>query len=100
MRLLIKSIRRDFQEPEWLREETITYMKEAMLRGDPLEPVVVRYDGAEYWLQDGFHRVTVAEALGHDEIEAEVIPGGLADIEADHKRMHQELLRKLREGTL
>jgi hypothetical protein len=40
---------------------------------------VVFFDGAEYWLADGFHRIIAAETLGLVEIAADVRPGGRRD---------------------
>lgn len=50
----------------------------AMERGDTLPPVVVFYDGKDYWLADGFHRLLAATLLGKF-IEAEIIQGTRRD---------------------
>jgi hypothetical protein len=44
-----------------------------------LPPVIVFYDGAKYWLADGFHRVSAAEEIGAADIEADVRQGTLRD---------------------
>ena len=48
---------------------------EAMGAGAKFPPVTVFYDGTDYWLADGFHRVKAAYAVGHDTIECEVHQG-------------------------
>ena len=39
-----------------LASETIGEYADAMRRGDRFPPIIVFYDGADYWLADGFHR--------------------------------------------
>jgi len=51
----------------------------AMGAGAHFPPVTVYYDGADYWLADGFHRVKAAYAASHDTIESEVHQGTLED---------------------
>jgi ParB-like chromosome segregation protein Spo0J len=46
------------------------------------------------FLEDGFHRVEAAKRAGVGEIEAEVLPGTLADMEADF----QEYLKALKKS--
>ena len=50
-----------------------------MGNGATFPPVVVFYDGSEYWLADGFHRVEAAKSLGLVEIAADVRQGTLED---------------------
>jgi hypothetical protein len=45
----------------------------AMRRGDPLPPIEVYRIGDAHFVRDGHHRVSVARALGIEEIEAHVI---------------------------
>jgi hypothetical protein len=52
--------------------EAIEDYAEAMGAGMKFPPVVVFYDGENYWLADGFHRVKAAYAAGFDSV------GGLA----------------------
>lgn len=52
---------------------------EAMLAGDKFPPVVVFFDGTDYWLADGFHRVMAAQALDFPEIAADVREGTKRD---------------------
>jgi transposase-like protein len=52
---------------------------EAMGAGITFPPVTVFYDGTDYWLADGFHRVKAAYAAGQDTIACEVHQGTLND---------------------
>jgi|tagenome__1003787_1003787.scaffolds.fasta_scaffold20563030_2 hypothetical protein len=45
---------------------------QAMRRGDPMPPIDVYRIGEVHFVRDGHHRVSVARALGHHEIEARV----------------------------
>jgi hypothetical protein len=44
----------------------------AMRRGEPMPPIDVYRVGDVYFVRDGHHRVSVARALGHHDIEARV----------------------------
>lgn len=44
-----------------------------------MPPVTLFFDGAVYWLADGFHRYFGAKAAGKDRIAEEVTPGTLRD---------------------
>jgi len=57
----------------WAR--SIAGIAPAMAAGMKFPPVIVLYDGADYWLADGFHRVTAAEQAGLEEIACELHPG-------------------------
>lgn len=48
------------------------HIAEAMRRGDPLPPVDLYKIGQIYFVRDGHHRVSVACALGHADIDAYV----------------------------
>jgi hypothetical protein len=50
-----------------------------MQAGDQFPPVTVWYDGANYWLSDGFQRVAAAEQIGRTSILAEIRRGSLSD---------------------
>lgn len=52
---------------------------EAMAAGATFPPVTVFYDGTDYWLADGFHRVKAAHAASCDTIECELHQGTQAD---------------------
>lgn len=59
--------------------EAIEDYAEAMGAGMKFPPVVVFYDGENYWLADGFHRVKAAYAAGFDAIQADIQQGTLED---------------------
>jgi hypothetical protein len=50
-----------------------------MARGAEFPPVIVFYDGADYWLADGYHRRQAAETLGLSDILADVRQGTRRD---------------------
>jgi predicted RNA-binding Zn-ribbon protein involved in translation (DUF1610 family) len=52
---------------------------DAMADGAKFPPVIVFYDGTDYWLADGFHRVQAALVAGRAEIAGEVHQGTLED---------------------
>jgi ParB-like chromosome segregation protein Spo0J len=97
MRLSLEMIRLDFQPHENLIPETVVRYRDCMKRRDRIEPVVVCYDGANYWLKDGFHRFEAARDLGRQTIMAEVIPGTLADMEAEWQRYLKALKAEQRQ---
>ncbi len=52
---------------------------EDMAAGAVFPAIVLFFDGAEYWLADGFHRREAAEAAGLEAIACDVREGGLRD---------------------
>jgi transposase-like protein len=52
---------------------------EAMGAGAKFPPLAVFYDGSDYWLADGFHRIKAAYAAGLDTIDCELHQGTLED---------------------
>lgn len=62
-----------------LDEVTVADYAEAMLAGDRFPPVIVFYDGSEYWLADGFHRHAATLRAELTEIAAEVRQGTRRD---------------------
>jgi hypothetical protein len=61
---------------EYIDEEVASDYADAMRSGAMFPPIAVFHDGVEYWLADGFHRVTAAHQAGHDSILAVVHLGG------------------------
>lgn len=61
-----------------LHAATLAEYAEAMQAGAAFPPVVVYYDGSDYWLADGFHRVAAARAAGCA-VAADVRPGTRRD---------------------
>lgn len=97
-RLRIAQIRLAFQPAECLIEETVQAYVDRLKRGDRLTPLRVRFDGASYFLEDGFHRLEAARRLRLKTVEARIIPGTLAEMETEYgdylKRLRTELRRK------
>lgn len=62
-----------------ISEETVTDYAEAMQAGDQFPPITVFFDGVDYYLADGFHRLHAAQRLGKASIQAEVKTGTLRD---------------------
>lgn len=109
--LAISQIRRDggTQPRLGLHTETVMEYAEAMRAGAVFPDVVVFYDGKEYWLADGFHRVAAVLACDHQLINADVRQGqrrdavlysvgansdhGLRRNNADKRRAVETLLR-------
>ena len=61
-----------FRPPDWTRGRwELVWM--ARMRGTELPPISVYRVGAEHYVRDGHHRVSVARALGDALIEAEVV---------------------------
>ena len=59
-------------------EAVVDYM-DAMAGGAIFPPVVVFYDGTNYWLADGFHRVKAAEQSGMEHIACDLRQGTQQD---------------------
>jgi hypothetical protein len=82
MQLNIDSIRIDggTQPRAKLRDDVINEYADLMRSGTVFPPVTVFHDGQDYWLADGFHRLRAwRDSRPNEPIEAEVIPGTLAD---------------------
>lgn len=50
-----------------------------MARGDVFPPVRVVYDGSDYWLVDGFHRVQAAKKCSRQTIDSQITQGTVED---------------------
>ncbi len=76
-RLNIDDLRTDggTQPRSCLDEATIFEYARAMERGVEFPPVQVMYDGSDYWLFDGFHRLEASCELGRDSVKAQVHQG-------------------------
>lgn len=81
--LAIDRIRRDprTQPRNHINHEVVERYRDAMEAGDAFPPVTVFFDGTDYWLADGWHRVCAALCLGWQTIAIEVRPGGLREAE-------------------
>lgn len=62
-----------------LYKEVVAEYAEDMRLGAVFPPVIVYFDGEEYWLADGFHRVRARESIGDKEVTAEVHLGKQRD---------------------
>ena len=62
-----------------MRPETVNDYASDMLAGAVVPPVVLFFDGSDYWLADGFHRVEAARKIDRDSILAEVRNGTARD---------------------
>jgi uncharacterized ParB-like nuclease family protein len=81
MYLRISSIRVDggTQPRATINLQTVSDYMNDMAGGAEFPPVDVFYDGSNYWLADGFHRIKAAEKSGRDEIACEVLQGTQQD---------------------
>lgn len=75
--LELAKIRRDggTQQRVELNDHVIAEYAEGMAAGVKFPPIEVCFDGAEFWLVDGFYRVAAAERLHYTTIVAEVKNG-------------------------
>lgn len=62
-----------------LNQETVAEYAQAFMAGAEFPPVVVFFDGASYWLADGFHRYFGARDAGESAIAVQVINGTQRD---------------------
>lgn len=62
-----------------LNQETVAEYAQAFTDGAAFPPVVVFFDGASYWLADGFHRYFGARDAGESAIDAEIRTGTQRD---------------------
>lgn len=77
----LKDIRRDggTQPRAGLYEDWAQEYAEEMRAGATFPPVVVFYDGSEYWLADGFHRCRGYEIAGHEDVNTDIRQGTRRD---------------------
>jgi phage N-6-adenine-methyltransferase len=67
------------QMREAIDEATVQQYAEHLEDGDEFPAIVVFYDGDEYWLADGFHRVAAYQRAGYGEAPADVRSGQRID---------------------
>jgi hypothetical protein len=79
--LPIESLRKDGgTQPRASIDIEVAYQYgDEMALGAKFPPVVAFYDGSDYWLADGFHRVEGADSAGIDKIECDVRQGTCED---------------------
>jgi len=91
-RIPLSKIRLDFQPPEVLDEEKVLEYIDTLRHRKALPLIQLRFDGSNYFLQDGFHRVEAANRCGLKTLKAEITPGTLEDME---RQFQAELKRAL-----
>lgn len=69
----------DTQSRAEINNEAVVEYVDAIKDGAEFPPIVVFFDGATYWLGDGFHRVHAFRTAGRVSINAEVRDGTQAD---------------------
>jgi len=62
-----------------VNDEVVAEYADLYRNGEILPPVTVFFDGATYWLADGFHRYWAIRKIGRDVITAEIRPGTQRD---------------------
>ena len=67
------------QRARMLDNGIVAEYAEALKAGTQFPPITVYYDGADYWLADGYHRIEAAEEADLETIQAEIRPGGRRD---------------------
>jgi len=75
--LSLSQVRRDggTQPRSRLNDAIVEEYAEDMRNGKVFPPVVVFYDGQDYWLADGFHRIKAAEQAGFEKIGVDLHHG-------------------------
>ncbi len=81
MNIPLAAIRTDggTQSRAELNQIVIADYAEAVINGAQFPPIIMFYDGSDYWLADGFHRVQAAHQAGLESINADVRQGTLRD---------------------
>ena len=79
--LQVQQVRMDggTQMRQAIDDVTVHEYAEAMAAGARFPPIIVFYDGSEYWLGDGFHRLRAIEYIGQAEIAADIRAGTRRD---------------------
>ncbi|SEL64073.1 hypothetical protein [Nitrosovibrio tenuis] len=62
-----------------INDEIVSDYEEAYMQGARLPDIKVYFDGAEYWLADGYHRYHAASKIELLEIDADVVQGTRRD---------------------
>jgi ParB-like chromosome segregation protein Spo0J len=88
-RIPLSNIMLNFQPSEVLDEEKVLEYVNMLRHRKALPVIQVRFDGVNYFLQDGFHRVEAAKRCGLKTLKAEITPGTLED-------MHKESLTSIK----
>lgn len=62
-----------------LCDRTVHLFAELFSRGTKFPPIVIFYDGKQYWLSDGFHRYYAAKVRGHYKVACHIKSGTYSD---------------------
>ena len=92
----LSKIRLDFQPAEVLDEEKVFEYVNALKRRKALPVIQLRFDGRNYFLQDGFHRVEAAKRCGLKTLKAEITPGTIEDMELEFQTSLKDALAQFR----
>jgi hypothetical protein len=82
-----------------LIEDTVQMYVNRLERGEKLPSLRVRFDGRNYFLEDGFHRVEAARRCAVKTLEAEIFPGTIAEMEAEFRDYLKRLRDRLQPKT-
>ena len=80
--IAIKKLRLDFHPRRGLDGDTVAGYIAKFAERTPPDPVEVVFDGEDYYLARGFHRVAAAKSLGRKMVMADVRWGTRSDVEA------------------
>lgn len=69
----------DTQMRDGLNGDTVADYRDAMKAGDEFPPLVVFFDGSEYWLGDGYHRWHAASEAGLSSFKCDIRQGSRRD---------------------
>lgn len=97
MLLPLDQIRLEFQPAENLDQDIVAAYAERLRSGEVPPAVYVYFDGQEYWLADGFHRIAAATLVGLESIEADVTEGTYEDLQSHWQTYLVELRKHLAE---
>jgi uncharacterized protein (DUF1015 family) len=66
------------------------------LNGEEFPPISVYFDGKDYWVADGFHRVYATKSIRRRKIAAEITLGTYADMQEEWQTMLKAIREDLR----
>jgi FtsZ-binding cell division protein ZapB len=86
-------------------EHVVAQYADEMLGGDLFPPIVLFYDGLDYWLADGFHRYFANKRVNSPGIRATIMDGSVRDailhgIEANNKHGLRPTNEDKRKGVI
>lgn len=81
MKIQLKQVRLDgdTQPRQFINEDTVNEYSEQLLEDSTFPPIDVFFDGANYWLADGYHRYFANKKAGFLDIEATIHEGTRRD---------------------